>query len=214
MSTKAKSPRKPLTPAQKAAKAAKAKATREKKAAEEKLAFEKTDLNAGMGVDLSQILQAVKDGEFDKAVELANAIPDEGMHPKKRDDLIKEIEGLKVNAEKLAEVKSDVELAFNNGHFAKAVDLVKDLADDNPYKIEVLTKSAKMEKEAGKSIRPTKKPKVIEFDDVLKKWQDSVDILKAYRDQQQKAGKAFIHIHVGYHRSNQFMLRFKRNQPK
>ena len=68
--------------------------------------------------------------------------------------------------------------------------------------------------EKPESIRPVKKSKVIEFDDVLKKWQDSVDILKTYRDQQQKAGKAFTHIHVGYHRSNQFMLRFNRNKPK
>ncbi len=151
MSTKAKSPRKPLTPAQKAA--------NEDRAAS----------NAGTGLDVSKITEAVNKGEFDKARELADAIPEELISPENRKQL--------------------------------------------HYEIHLKEKPA-IKKETDQSIRPVKKPKVIEFDDVLKKWQDSVDILKAYRDQQQKAGKAFTHIHVGYHRSNQFMLRFNRNKPK
>ena len=162
--------------------------------------------------DVAPIVEAVKAGEFDKAVELANAIPEDTITPETREDILKEIEGMKVNAEKLAELKLDVEKAFDDGHHTKAAKLVKDLAEDDPYKIEVLAKSAKMK--ADKSIRPVKQPKVIEFADVMKKWGELVGVLKAYSNQQQSAGKAWRHIFQGYHVVNQHMLRFKRNQPE
>lgn len=68
--------------------------------------------------------------------------------------------------------------------------------------------------EAPKSIRPARQPKIITFEDVMKKWQSLVDVLKAYLDQQQKSGKAWRHINQAHIVIKQHMLRFKRNQPE
>ena len=156
MSTKAKSTRKPLTPAQKAAKAEKAKATRERKAAEVKAAEEQME-------------------------EATEVIPDEEPAPEETEVKAEETPIEEPTEEQKAE--------------------------------EVVAEEPKAEKPA-KSIRPAKQPKVITFNEVMKKWGALVDILKAYSNQQQKLGRAWRHIYQGYHVVNQHMLRFKRNKPE
>ncbi len=64
------------------------------------------------------------------------------------------------------------------------------------------------------SIRPTRQPKVITSNEVMKKWEALVDILTHYLDQQRRAGRAWRHINQVLIVANQHMLRFKRNLPK
>ena len=147
MSTETKKPRKALTPAQKAAKAAKAKATRERKAAAKEAAEQ----------------------EIEETVE--EVVPEE-------------------------------------------VPIEETATESVPEEIEAVPKEEPKVEEAPKSIRPTRQPKIITFEDVMKKWEALVDVLKAYLDQQQKSGKAWRHINQAHIVIKQHMLRFKRNQPE
>ena len=63
-------------------------------------------------------------------------------------------------------------------------------------------------------IRPVTQPRVITPEEVMSKWDAQVDVLRRYRDQQQKIGRAYRHIHQAFFKSEQNMLRFKRNLPE
>lgn len=67
---------------------------------------------------------------------------------------------------------------------------------------------------AKPSIRPVKQPRVITPEEVMSKWDAQVDVLRRYRDQQQKIGRAHRHIHQAFFVSEQNMRRFKRNLPE
>lgn len=192
-------------------------------------------------LDVSQITEAVKNGEFEKAVELTNAIPDDVITPEIRQKILDEIEAKKkegaepapkeeppkgpkpeADSPEVIQLKKDVDKAFKNGFHNKAAKLVAKLDKKDPYKISVLEKAAKMKadakaaakKEGDKSIRPARQSKVITPDEVMKKWEALVDILTHYLDQQRRAGRAWRHINQVQIVVKQHMLRFKRNLPK
>ncbi len=181
MSTKAK-PRKALTPEQKAAKAAKAKATREAAALAaaakaNELPVQSINLPKEVEIDSAPIIEALKAGEFDKAIELTNAIPEEDISPENRQKILDEIKVMTLLAAKKSEAPPP-----------------------EPPK-------------PAASLRPAKQPKVITPNEVMEKWGSLVDILKRYRNQQQKKGKAHRHIHQAFFKSEQFMKRFARFLP-
>lgn len=113
-------------------------------------------------------------------------------------------------------IKDDVAKALKNGYHKKALKLVKDIPDDDPWKIDVVAKAEKMAEEARAKAKPKAEaklsgPKVITHTELLEDYQSLYDKLAVYELQQRKIKKPFRHVVVARRRLSVFMLNFKRS---
>lgn len=122
-------------------------------------------------------------------------------------------EELKAVEQEFLKLEADVKEALDNGFHNKAFKLVEHLPDNAPFKVEVHIKAADMRDKAStrsSGIRPVKQ-KEITSEQVLKKWQELVDLLEKFTSQQQLAKRPWRHIFQAFMNTRQRRNQFSHN---
>lgn len=103
---------------------------------------------------------------------------------------------------------------IKNGFHDKLRNIVKDLADDHPFKKEMLAKAEDMDSKAKAEAKlKTKKAQdsAFSFEDVLVKVDETIDALAEYELSQRNHSKPFRHAVIARRRIEVIRDSFKRN---